>query len=606
MKELLKIGNVVDDGDGDYLRKGGEKINDNFNELYYQLGDGEVPHAAGAWKTHTASQGVLKPAMGEAWTVNTTSGAVSVQLPKGTPSDYNHVIRIRDVWGTWQRNAVTLVPASGDTLKGSAGSKKFPNNFQDLDLVYCSPGRWEFIENKYVNKISSSDLTTVAKRDYIATQGQTDFPDVFSGNLYNIGNTEVYLRGNLLSCFYSATGVWDAANSDYGSIGPNNTIIAPDGKSIKIKYPLTAGDTVTIKTYFDGVGTWRSSYNRESLQMLDASTTNLTTIPGQTWVGDLSTKTRILPEDLGLAPGTRINPFAVEVLLNGRQLVESGDAGIPDFGCSTAWGPTEEECLANGGLWVQLNADYSIETTSGTDTVVALVFPKPFEDKDLLIIRWYNNNIGTTMDIDEITSVTDTMYLNVQEPLNLLNRIEYTDYQNPSQKTKRAVDDEYGINVTTMKGMFDLLYPIGTKYENFHNPANPADYMGMGVWKLYSEGRTTVGWSSNPNDPYYALNNNDLDSNGLPSHTAGGTVGVNTHSISRNEVPVLESTDKVLINDDNGTVIVGGCQFDPDAEGPGYTKYREGTLKVNADITTVQPFEIIQPSITAYVWIRVG
>ena len=34
MKELLNIGNAVDDGTGDYLRKGGDKINNNFDEFY--------------------------------------------------------------------------------------------------------------------------------------------------------------------------------------------------------------------------------------------------------------------------------------------------------------------------------------------------------------------------------------------------------------------------------------------------------------------------------------------------------------------------------------------------------------------------------------------
>ena len=63
MKQLIKIGNVVDDGTGDYLRKGGEKINANFTEIYTKLGDGDTPHASGAWKTHT--QPVLKPANGD-------------------------------------------------------------------------------------------------------------------------------------------------------------------------------------------------------------------------------------------------------------------------------------------------------------------------------------------------------------------------------------------------------------------------------------------------------------------------------------------------------------------------------------------------------------
>ena len=47
MKQNIIIGNAVDDGTGDYIRRVGEKINNNFLELYTELGDGSVPHAAG-------------------------------------------------------------------------------------------------------------------------------------------------------------------------------------------------------------------------------------------------------------------------------------------------------------------------------------------------------------------------------------------------------------------------------------------------------------------------------------------------------------------------------------------------------------------------------
>ena len=56
MKQSLNIGNMVDDGTGDYLRQAGLKINNNTDELYFQLGDGTFPHAAGAWKTYSSTQ----------------------------------------------------------------------------------------------------------------------------------------------------------------------------------------------------------------------------------------------------------------------------------------------------------------------------------------------------------------------------------------------------------------------------------------------------------------------------------------------------------------------------------------------------------------------
>lgn len=39
-KQTLNIGSVVNDGTGDPIRTGGDKINDNFNEIYTLLGTG--------------------------------------------------------------------------------------------------------------------------------------------------------------------------------------------------------------------------------------------------------------------------------------------------------------------------------------------------------------------------------------------------------------------------------------------------------------------------------------------------------------------------------------------------------------------------------------
>ena len=39
-KQALDLGTVANDNTGDTLRAGGDKINDNFNELYTALGNG--------------------------------------------------------------------------------------------------------------------------------------------------------------------------------------------------------------------------------------------------------------------------------------------------------------------------------------------------------------------------------------------------------------------------------------------------------------------------------------------------------------------------------------------------------------------------------------
>ncbi|WP_236452207.1 hypothetical protein, partial [Escherichia coli] len=106
-------------------------------------------------------------------------------LPKGTSNDYNKVIRFRDVYATWQVNPVTIIPGSGDTLKGDSNPREIRTQFADLEMVYCPPGRWEYVENKQINRISNSELSTVVRKEFLVkVAGQTDFPDVFNGTEY--------------------------------------------------------------------------------------------------------------------------------------------------------------------------------------------------------------------------------------------------------------------------------------------------------------------------------------------------------------------------------------------------------------------------------------
>lgn len=600
MKQLINIGNVVDDGTGDYLRKGGEKINANFSEIYTKLGDGDTPHASGAWKTHTAP--VLRPAFGDAWAINTLNNSVSVELPKGGVGDYNKTIKLRDVWRSWAAHNVTLKPAQGDTIKGSPVNRELYKDFMDVELVYCAPGRWEYVENKRVDTITTSDLSTVAKEVYLATEGQTDFPNVFGSNTYNIRNVEVYYRGNLLYYGNELT-----ADSNYGSIGENGDIVPLDGKSIKLRFPCSAGDTVQIITYMDGIASFRSSYITHTIRVYETGMTALESIPGEVWVGSLETKKEFTNEELGVSKRDLINPNSFELLINGTQMIKAGDADLPSFICEGADGETEETCALAGGQWVESGEDYSLLFDEDS-IVTGIKLSKPLDNRDTLTIRWFNNDIGTLLEWEGVGGIkekADLIYLNNEDEVTLTNRIEYTDFQNPSQATKRPMEDYTG-RITDIYSIFDIFHPLGTIYENAHNPANPATYMGFGTWVRYAEGEFLAGWSSDASDQNFALNKNDLDVHGQPTHTAGGNGGEVAYQIKQDMIPELQSSDKVLVKDENGTVIIGGCQVDPDATGPAFTKYREDTVKVNAGNTDPSMMGILPPYRTVYRWLRVA
>lgn len=601
MKQNINIGNVVDDGTGDYLRKGGIKINENFDELYYELGDGDVPYSAGAWKTYNASSGqTLTAEWGKSYAINTSSGRVTLQLPKGTVNDYNKVIRARDVFATWNINPVTLVAASGDTIKGSSSSVEINIQFSDLELVYCAPGRWEYVKNKQIDKIVSSDISNVARKEFLVeVQGQTDFLDVFNGTSYNVNNIRVKHRGNEL--YY---GDVFSENSDFGSPGENEGELVPlDGFNIRLRQPCNIGDTVQIETFMDGVSQWRSSYTRRQIKVLDSKLTSKTSLEGSIYVTDLSAMKSIPFSAFGLIPGEPINPNSLEVRFNGILQQQAGTAGYPLFLCEGANSDTQEGCISLGGEWKESNTDYSIEYEDGKP--ISLLFDRKFESGDIIVITWFNNDLGTLLEKDDIIELTDDRYVSKGSSTEVTGDVALTDFDKIGWPNVEKVDS-YTRTYNSISSIFDSIYPVGSIYENAINPNNPATYMGFGSWKLFGKGRVLVGWNDDVTDPNFALNNNDLDSSGNPSHTAGGTVGTTSVTLENANLPATKTDERVLIEDENGSVIIGGCQYDPDETGPIYTKYREDYATTNSSHTPPANISNIQPSITVYRWIRIA
>ncbi len=300
MKQTINVGQIVDDGTGDYLRQGGIKTRDNFDEIYSHLGDGSRLYAAGAWRTWKFASTYLNgdssynPAnaelyfdengdgqgpelyasFGESWTVDTSLGSVNVYLPAGVEeADYGKAIRVRDVKGTWDKQLVTIYPDPKDSIKRVAGAAQnelgsgaeFSNAYQDLELVFTPPRHWEYVAQKYVNGLTFGDVPSVLRRALISRQDQRDFNMSLelNGGIYNQAAVEVYRRGNLL---YFGTDLNDF--SDYGSV-PLHTVDAWVANNPETYYvgDLVRGDAVTGRddrvwqciVEHNSIGTWQEN-----------------------------------------------------------------------------------------------------------------------------------------------------------------------------------------------------------------------------------------------------------------------------------------------------------------------------------------------------------
>ena len=104
-KQSLNLGTVANDNTGDTLRGGGDKINDNFNEVYSAIGNGT-----------NITVDVTNPAVGQVLRYNGSQFA---------PSDYANLTSTLDVNGNYivsssNGNINIAANGTGNCCRGSA------------------------------------------------------------------------------------------------------------------------------------------------------------------------------------------------------------------------------------------------------------------------------------------------------------------------------------------------------------------------------------------------------------------------------------------------------------------------------------------------------
>ncbi len=120
-QQLIELGVVADDGTGDTLRDGGEKINDNFSELYAAVAgsgytDAQARVATQEWAPNFTAAGDLYIPAVEAMTIsqgNVAIGTGTLTYTKSTaaaPSTFGAAtLPVTLEAGAWLKIAATAV-----------------------------------------------------------------------------------------------------------------------------------------------------------------------------------------------------------------------------------------------------------------------------------------------------------------------------------------------------------------------------------------------------------------------------------------------------------------------------------------------------------------
>lgn len=606
-KKTINLGAVVDDYTGDYLRKGGQKINDNFDEIYSKLGDGTILHAAGRWQSFVSDATVspiisaFNPDFGSATAIDTALGACTVNLPAVSAADYGKVVAIKDVEGTWSTNNVTVLTPGSETINGLA-SIVLDQDYALIVLTYTITG-WKYIPGIYLDRLASGSANAgVIREDFIAVSNQTVFTTAQSYNKYAV---EVYRNGVLLY-YKESAGTLDAA-SDYGSSDIGDNLVVLNGTNIKLRVGADVNDVISIVTYTQSVTGVPTSYVRYSVEVVDNSVEpDITAEAGQIIVrpalnDTLSNRTFSLEEFSGNAL-EEYNPNAFQLFLNGTLLTPAGMANLP---ASTASPAGDDEYRLEqdiNGLWNQIVINSNVAGDPATNNDVLL------RNRDILTIVYFNTEVGSTLPWDGQDSVKsrgDEVWLNSEVIISRTNKIAYTDTGDgftPESSNVISAANDTNITIRTISQLFDSIWPIGTVYENGSNPANPGLYMGFGTWKPYAEGLVTFGFDENDaNSPTK-----------FGTANIGVAAGAQEITLTKNNIPELDLSKDVavLYNNDTGEINISGCEPLPGASPtPATASISSETVIVNPDNTSpvsVEPISILPPHTVSYKWIRVA
>ena len=343
-KQLLGLGTTANDNTGDTLRGGGDKINDNFNELYSAIGNGTNLQVS-----------VTNPAVGQVLRYN-GSGFL--------PSDLTSLTAALDV------NGNSIISSSNGNITIA------PNGTGD---VYISAGGITTTFDGATGIINAP--TQIGYKNEFASLGNAPAANAYGGFFFTVdGDDNPYVNINIttggvgdvrakLATEYSSVDL--LADVDTTTVAPtNNQVLKWDSTAAKWKPGDDAAGVSSIDLFATVAGdTGSTTANSQTDTLTIAGGTNITTsVTGDTLTVDFS--------------GTLTTTFSaltdtdVGTLVQGDSLFYNGTNWIPTKSPLTWWevnasgssdytiaGPGFATATADPTLYVMRGFTYAFDNT---------------------------------------------------------------------------------------------------------------------------------------------------------------------------------------------------------------------------------------------------
>ena len=181
MTSTIKVNNIQN-------QCGANIINESSNTITLGASGDTIALASGASQTGFGRTGTVDwdttpktsnftAVNGDGFFVNTTSGAITVNLPAGSPGS---IVSFKDYANTWQTNNVTVTPNGTDKINGINASAILNTEDQSVTLVYVDSTKgWRVVQDS-TSAVDGAQFVTATGGNAVITSG--DFKThIFTG-----------------------------------------------------------------------------------------------------------------------------------------------------------------------------------------------------------------------------------------------------------------------------------------------------------------------------------------------------------------------------------------------------------------------------------------
>ena len=172
MTSTIKVDNIQN-------QCGANIINESSNTITLGASGDTIALASGAsqtgfgrtgtvdWVTTVQTSGFTAE-NGKGYFVNTTSGAISVNLPAGSAGD---IVAFKDYANTWDSNAVTVTPNGSDKIGGVSADTTLNTESQSITLIFIDSTQGWLVTNSGLQSEAPTAQYIVATGGTITTDG---------------------------------------------------------------------------------------------------------------------------------------------------------------------------------------------------------------------------------------------------------------------------------------------------------------------------------------------------------------------------------------------------------------------------------------------------